>query len=217
MLPSIISVTQEASDLTLLTIDELRSAAGIADGSKDAALTQLGTRVADVITQACKVATDGATPPTLRQEVLTETFRLNHWWNRRNQQSARETLILARRPIVSVQSIVEAGNTLDSSDYEIHASAGTLIRLFNDAPSHWARDKIVVSYTAGWDIVPQGLKRAAERLVQLYWFEIGIDPAVRQENVAGVYSQTRWIGSVTDPSIPQEVMDDLGPYINPQA
>ena len=217
MLPSVISVTTQASDLTLLTIEELRSATGQTNNSKDVVLKRLGCRIADALTEACKVATDGAKPPTLRQETLTETFRLNRWWNRRNHQSERTTLILARRPIVSVASVVEAGAILDPCSYEIHAGEGTLVRLFNDAPSHWCLDKIVVTYTAGWATVPEGLKRAAEKLVAFYWSELSKDPLLRIENIPGVLERTYWIGSPSDPSIPQDVMDDLGPYINLQS
>lgn len=217
MLPSVINVTTQATDLALLTLPELRSAVGATNNSTDATLTRLGCRISDAITQACKVATDGAKPPTLLQESLIETFRLNRWWNRRDHSEPRSTLILARRPIVSVTSVAEAGVTLDPCSYEIHASEGTLVRLFNDAPSHWCRDKIVITYTAGWATVPQGLKRAAEKLVAFYWSELSKDPLLRIENIPGVLERTYWIGSPSDPSIPQDVMDDLGPYINLQA
>jgi len=219
VLSSVISVTAPASDLTLLSIAELRTAVGLSDNSRDADLTRIGGYIADAIAQACKVATDGATPPTLRQESLTETFRLNRWWNRTSHYTPKEMLILARRPIVSVASVVEAGNTLDPTapDYEIRSGTGMLLRLFNNAPSHWAHDLIVVTYTAGWATVPQGLKRAAEKMMRLYWAQSTRDPLLRQENIPGVLEQTYWIGSPSDPSIPQDVMDDLGPYINPQA
>lgn len=219
MLGSVISVTTPASDLTLLTIAELRAAAQVTGNSQDANLKRVGDRVADAISQACKVVTDGAIPPTLRQETLVETFRLNRWWNRTDHRTPREMLMLARRPIVSVASVVEAGNTLDPTipDYEIRSGEGALLRLFNDAPSHWAHDKIVVTYTAGWSMVPQGLKRAAEKLVRFYWSEMAKDPLLRTINIPGVSERTYWIGAPDDPSIPQDVMDDLGPYINPLA
>ena len=215
MLGSVISVTAPASDLTLLTIAELRAAVGLSNNSRDVDLKRVGSRVADALTQACKIATDGATPPTLRLESITETFRLNRWWDRSDPKVPRDMLILARRPIVTVVSVVEAGITLDlTSDFEIRSGEGGLLRLFNDAPSHWAHDKIVVQYTAGWQTRPEGLKRAAEKLVRFYWSEMAKDPLLRSLNVPGVSERTYWIGAVDDPSIPQDVMDDLGPYMN---
>lgn len=217
MLSSVISVATPADDLTLLTVAELRAAAGVTDHSQDGTLDRLGSRVADAIVQACGIATDGAVPPTLREEILIETFRLNRWWDRRDHPSAKTRLILARRPIVSVASVVEIGVTLDPASYEVRAGEGSLERLTNDSPAHWGRGKIVVTYTAGWATVPEGLKRAAEKLVKLYWDEMTRNPLLRQQNIPGVLEQTYWIGAPTDPAIPQDVMDDLGPYLNLQA
>jgi hypothetical protein len=219
VLSALFSVTAPASDLTLLTIAELRSAANVSDGSRDADLTRFGSRVAYAITQACKIATDGATPPTLRKETVSDTFRRNRWFGRRPQRDrdtleGDETLYLSRRPIVSVASVVEAGVLLDPTSYEIRPGIGSLVRLNNDIPMQWARDKIVVAYDAGWAIVPDGLKRAAEQLVQLYWSQGLKDPLVRQTSVPGVLEQQFWMGPPSGPSIPQDVMDDLGPYIN---
>lgn len=213
-LSPVFNVVTPATDLTLLSIVELRAAIGASDGSKDVALTRIGSRVADALTQACHVATDGATPATLRKESVTDTFRLNRWWGRISHPTAHETLTLSRRPIVTVASVVEIG-TLDPTSYEIRAGQGALMRLFNDQPSNWGRGKIVVTYDAGWTTVPEGLKRAAEKLVRFYWSEATRDPLVRQVSIPGVMEKTFWIGSPTDPAIPQDVIDDLGPYINP--
>jgi hypothetical protein len=202
--PSVLTVVTPASNLALLTLDELRACAGLTDGSQDTALNRLGGRI----------PADGATPPTLLQETLTETFRLNRWWGRRDHLSARETLILSRRPIVSITSVTEAGTLLDPTEYEIRSGAGTLGRLFNDTPARWAWDRIDVAYVAGWSTVPQGLKRAAEKLARLYWCQAQRDPTMRSEQAVGVASWTYWIGSPTDPDIPQDIMDDLGPYLN---
>lgn len=214
MLSSVISVTTPASNLAILSLPELRAIVPSGKVVSNQQLDWLGLRVADALTQACKVRADGATPVTLLQESLTETFRLNRWWNRRDHATAQSELILARRPIVSVTSVVEAGVTLDPSSYEIRPAEGVLLRLFNDSPSHWAKDKIVITYVAGWATVPEGLKRAAHKLFALYLSENSKDPLVRSVNVPGVIEKTYWIGSATDPSIPQDVMDDLGPYLN---
>lgn len=211
---SILSVTAPASDLSLLTLDELRAAIGLKDNSKDADLRALGTRVFDRITQACRIAADGATPPTLRQETLTETFRFDllRRWDWRSRQ--RE-IVLSRRPITQVKSVEEAGTVLNpATDYETLAAAGMLRRLLNDEPAHWGSGKVIVQYTAGWETVPEGLKLAAERLARAYWFQQSRDPAVRQINIPGVIERQYWISAASDPDIPKEIMDMLGPYRN---
>jgi hypothetical protein len=99
---SILTVTAAASDLTLLTPTELRAAIGLdmEDTSQDTALGVLGTRVAARIVAACRVAAAGATPPTLRSETLSETFRLNGG-------TRTGKLILSRRPVTAIGSVVE--------------------------------------------------------------------------------------------------------------
>lgn len=210
----LLTVTSPASDLSLLSLAEMRTAAGQSDGSRDADVKRIGSRVADAITAACKIAADGATPPTLRQESLVDTFRLDRWWGRTSHHDDHYEIILSRRPIVSVTSVVEAGVTLDPSSYEIRASKGTLARLVADVPSRWVPSKVVVTYVAGWATVPEGLKRAAEKLMKFYWSEASRDPLLRSVEVPGILNKTYWIGAPGDPSIPQDVMDDLGPYLN---
>lgn len=215
MQPQVLSVTTPATDLSLLTLPEMRAAVRVPDGRRDVDVKRIGTRVADAIVTACKVATDGAVPPTLRAESVVDTFRLNRWYGRTDHGRAPNELVLSRRPIISIASVVEAGITLDPTSYELRAGAGMLLRLFGDTPTHWVPSKIVVTYSAGWAIVPEGLKRAAEKMMRLYWSEASRDPLLKSVDIPGVENKTYWIGGVNDPSIPQDVLDDLGPYINP--
>lgn len=219
MLSPNISVVTPAADLSLLSIVELRRSANVSDSSRDADLLALGLRIAATITATCNIATDGATPPTLRKETITDTFRRNRFFARvrnrdRDGLAGDEELYLSRRPIVSVASVTESGVLLDPASYEVRGGVGALVRLNNDVPCQWAPGKIVVVYDAGWATVPDGLKRAAEQLVQAYWSQQGKDPLVRQQSIPGVLEQQFQIGSGSAAAIPQDVMDDLGPYMN---
>jgi len=218
MSSSVLSVTTPAGDLALLTIEELRAAVGvtIGDSSQDATLATLGTRVADRITQACNVATDGAKPPTLREETLSETWRLRQLGRgSAHHHGHGSELLLARRPIVSVTSIEEDGIALDPADYEILAASGMLRRLSGDAPRSWSlAGKIVVVYVAGWATVPESLKFAAEQLARVYWFQQTRDPALKQISIPGVIERQFWVDTSNDHDIPQDVMDILEPYRN---
>ena len=218
---SILSVTAAASDLTLLTTAELRGAVGLdtADGSKDASLKILGVRIAALITQACRVPADGATTPTLRLETLTETFRPEGWrrgicWRDRGNHD--DELILARRPLVAVSSVQEGAVTLtEATDYVVDGGTGILRRVINDLPASWLRrSTIIVQYQAGWNVVPDGLKMAAEQLARVYWFQNSRDPALKQISVPGVIERQYWVGAASDPAVPQDVIDMLGPYRN---
>lgn len=127
-----------------------------------------------------------------------------------------DKLILSRRPIVTVTSVVENGVTLtQDTDFSVDAGAGILNRLNNDQPMAWMRHvKIVVNYDAGWATVPEGLKRAVTKLLRNHWFQNSRDPALKSINVPGVIERSFWIDNKTDPAVPQDVIDMLGPYIN---
>lgn len=201
-----LTVTTAASDYQLLSIEELRAAAGVAGNSEDDALAAVGLQVALAIANGCGVVASGAAQPTLRQEVLEETIRLRY---------AIYGLPLSRRPIVSVASVVEAGATLTTDDYEI--ADGRLVRVSGEVETTWATGKIVVAYTAGWDVVPADLKLAASKLVGIVWSQSERDPMVRSERVRieGVReTQTDyWVGPINGAALPADVMDLLGPYI----
>lgn len=215
MLSPDFNVIAAATDLTLLSLAEMRAAVGQTDNNRDADVKRVGSRAVGAITAACKLASAAATPPTLRKETVQDTFRLNRWWNRRDHATAHEKLVLSRRPVVAINSIVEAGVTLDPTvDIEIRGAEGSLIRLIDDKPAHWARDKVVINYDAGWDTVPDGLKRAVEEMMTFFWSEGFKDPLMRSLNIPGVVEKQYWIGSPSAPAIPQSVMDKLGPYIN---
>ena len=85
-----LSIPSPNTDRSLLTRAQLRAAVGVEDGSKDAALIDLGNYVAVLIAQACRVATAAGIPPTLRLETIVETIVLG---------TCSEWLDLARRPV----------------------------------------------------------------------------------------------------------------------
>lgn len=201
-----LTVTTAATDYQLLSIEELRSAAGVIGNSDDTALTTIGLQIALAIANGCGVVAAGTSTPTLRQEVLEETIRLRY---------SIYGLPLSRRPIVSVSSVVEAGTTLAPEDYEI--ADGRLVRVSGEDETTWAAGKIVVAYTAGWDTVPDDLKLAASKLVGIVWSQSDRDPMVRSSRVRieGIReTQTDyWVGPINGAALPADVMDLLSPYI----
>jgi hypothetical protein len=193
------------SDRSLLTADELKAALGSAAPTNDQ-VTALRGRVEQAICRACRVPGAGVTPPTLRVEALTETFRL---------KSHQSMLLLGRRPIASVVSVTENDVALVvTTDYEIDVSTGALRRLSSDTEICWPCGKIVVVYTAGWATVPDDLKLAAAKLAQSYWAEGGRTPGLRSQEIPGVLSESYQDKEADNPAIPFDVMQLLGPYIN---
>lgn len=200
-----LTVVTPASDRTLLTDAELRSAVGSTPPIADGDLAALNHRVAAAITRHCRIAAAGTTPPTLRQETLSEQFRLT---------CRREAVKLARRPIASITSVTYCGALLGASDYEVDTSAGLMWRLSADCRVCWSAGKLVVVYIAGWQTVPHELKLAAAKLASAIYQEGTRDPNLKRVRIEGLSEREYWVPPTSDPLIPSEVADLLSAFIN---
>ncbi|MGV1867219.1 MULTISPECIES: hypothetical protein [unclassified Rhizobium] len=189
---STLVVTTAATDLTLLTADERREAAGLdpSDTTKDASLLLLDQRVAAAICSACNIAVGSGGEPTLRKETLTETFYGVH---------AGE-LVLARRHDVLIVSITDFGAALTVDDYIVDPESAIVARMRSDCQTIWHSSKIVVIYEAGFDTIPGDLKFAAMDFMRSSWLAKNRDPFVKREqtDVYEVQSTTKeyWVGSI---------------------
>lgn len=201
---SLFSVTSPSSDLSLLSIAELRTAVGAIDGSQDAALSTLGKGVSASIARQCGIASDGVNPPTLLRETCTEVFRV---------EKSVAKLVMARRPVTSVVSVVVGDETLDAADYEINTATGSLIRLVDDVQTDWLRGKITVVYQAGYGTAPDDLKLAATKLATALSAETARDPSLKREEIPGVMTQEFWVSPSDDPLLSKEIADLLSPYV----
>ena len=204
-----LSIPSPNTDRSLLTRAQLRAAVGVEDGSKDAALIDLGNYVAVLIAQACRVATAGGIPPTLRLETVVETIVLG---------TPSEWLDLARRPVTTINSVIENGNEIDSIGYRLAGSAGRLQRRSGTMAALWPQDcDIVVTYSAGWATVPDDLARAAIKFVQAEWNQGSRDPLLRRVRVEGVSEREYWVDPTKDSVVPADVMDILerGGFVMP--
>lgn len=201
------TVSIPAADRALLTIEQLRAAAGVTGTDQDAVLLALGLRIADEIADHCRVPSDGVHPPTLLRETLVETIRLT---------CGTQPLVLARRWLGEVSVTVD-GVAVDAADLEADAPAGLLYRLQDDRRTAWAPGKIVVTYQAGFSEAPSALVGAAEQLVRLQRSQASRDPLARSERVRteGVEEiQTDfWVGPVDGQAIPSDVGDRLARYV----
>lgn len=196
-------VTEPAQDVSLLSIQELRAAANIADGSKDAELQAVGLRSAMAIARACRVPFDGVNPPTLLNETVRDTI----WLER-----PRDRLMLTRRPVTSVVSVDGGGEDVEAPDFVVQAARGMLRRLCNDTPAQWSPAKLVVEYKAGYETAPHDLKLAASKLVQTFWIQARREPGLKREEIFQVETREFWVAPHSDPALPQEVVDLLSPY-----
>lgn len=209
------AVTSPATDLALLSDQELRLAAGLAasDTSQDTALAVLGLSVAADIATACNVPSGGVTQPTLRSEAVSDTY-----WPI-SQGRRTDALVLSRRFVTAV-SVVEDGTTLtEGTDYWLDSAPGLLRRICSDYPRAWCSAKIVVSYTAGFAIVPDDLKGAANDLIQTRLSEASRDPLLKslQVNIPDVEERRMdyWVDtSKSGGVVPDDVLARLSRFRN---
>lgn len=212
-----LTVTTPASDLKLLSTEQMRAAAGLAadDSSRDAELAILNARISAEITDACRIAVANGKEPTLRQETLSEDFR----------GCRRGPLVLSRRHNVEIVSVTADGLSLAVDDYEIEAEAGLLHRLCGDRRFCWPEAKTIVVYKAGFATVPPALIGAAGDLIRFRRSELERDPLARSERVKteGVdeVAVEYWVNAVTSgsaaalgTSIPPNVAASLARYRN---
>jgi hypothetical protein len=189
---SVLAVDTAAADTSLLTVAERRAAAGLlaADTSRDADLLAMDLRNSANICSECNIRVAGASEPTLRQEILIETFRVG----------SVGQLLLGRRHNVEIVSFDMDGTALTGADYIIDPEAGMLHRLIDDDIRYWCGSKLTIKYKAGFVTVPNDLKSAAIDYLRLSWLDQARDPLVKSEEIeiqdVDRVKRDYWIGAV---------------------
>lgn len=195
---SIFDVTDANPD-GLLTTAEARLALGLTGSSRDADLNRMIARISAGIYRACNLRTDGIHPPTLLEEDITETFRL--------ECGKHGPLQLSRRRVSEVTTLTEAGTELtEDDDFTIDRASGQIFRLGSgslDEFTCWAAGRTVVDYVAGFATVPDDLKMAAETWLRILWRDAYetpsnvSDPFEKVRDVPGVLRVERWVSQMT--------------------
>lgn len=217
-----LSVLTPADQTDLTTLAAVKSELQIAD-SKDNVWLSLQISVASqMVTDYLNVmgADDGTV--TLGRETLQETFRVHHsrYLARRLDSERTQYLMLSRRPVVSIDGLIQDGVALDPSEYEVDGS-GALKHLSSDRPTDWNGNKVVVTYTAGWLLpgqdgrtLPRDIESATIGLVKAAWFARLRDPNIKseEENIPGVIDQkTDYFFRSPEPGapLPEEIAQKL--------
>jgi hypothetical protein len=214
---SLLTITTAATDLTLLTLDEMRAATNVTGSAQDATLRAMEKRITAAIMSECGIAIGPGSPPTLHRETLTQTFRQDFGF-----YDFPDNLILARRHDVEITSVVEDDIMVPDTDYLVDPEAGLLSRLRIDHPTVWIARKITVVYAAGFATIPEDLKQAAMDFMRLLWFERHRDPSLKSEVVlipeVRRVERTYWVGSVpgqsTEGPVPDVVAGQLTRFRN---
>ena len=210
-----LTVTAPAADYQLLSQEELRVAAGLEpdDASQDVALATRGLQVAEALAGACGIAKAGydpslaplrgAAPLTLKAETLVQRFRILNGYQ-------GDKLLLARWPALEVLSVTVDATELTVDDWVLDIPGSALLRISGNSTLCWPSGRVIVEYDAGYDIVPEGLKGYASRLVGLYQQTAGSDMSERRVEIPGVITVERWVDTAsTDILVPEDIMVGL--------
>lgn len=209
--PYMTTVQTAATEKDMTTLADVKSELSIANGGSDEKLSRLIREAsADCVRYVERV---------LAQETVTDFYRANRLLTDglSGLRGRVEALQLSRWPVSTIGTVIEDGVTLAASGYELNADAGELWRLDgSDQRIGWARAKITVAYTGGYDMpdgLPEDLQRACIDMVKSLWFRQSRDPLVRQESVPGVLEQQFWVGAPGDNgALPPDVTARLDPY-----
>lgn len=217
---SLLTVTAFADSYDLTVLETAKLELGVTGNDKDDQITLLIHQVSNAISTLCD--------RVFAEETVSEVFRLNsgsvgrgHSWLR--EEGSIEGLILRRRPISSIVSVVEDVATVDSGEYECNFDSGVLYRLTSsDIRTTWTASKITVVYVSGYlllDNLPYDIEKACLLwLKSLYAQSRRIDTSVKVEDVPDLMRR-EWFDPlrastksvVYDP--PPEVMMLIAPYI----
>ena len=215
---SLLTVTSLADSYDLTDLDTVKLELGIGDSSQDVQLVRLIHQVSNAISTLCD--------QVFAEETVSEVFRLNsgsvgRWRSWYRNEDSIEKLILRRRPISSVISVIEDGITVDSGEYECDFGAGFLFRLASsDFRTSWIANKITVNYVSGYlllDGLPYDLEKACLLWIKSLWAQNRRkDLSVKVEDVPDLmrrefFDSSKLFAMGSEP--PPEVMVLLNPYI----
>jgi hypothetical protein len=211
-----LTVSTPATTRALVSLARVKRELGITVSGDDDVLADKIAEASAAIVAHCRVAADHRGRRTFAEEECSAAFDADEMTS---PDCEIAPLILPWRiPVTAIASIVENGVTLASADYQLEPMSALIWRMNSGMRSNWAISSVVVTYTAGWDLVgtelPSDIAAAALALVKASWFGRLRDPLIKSEDVPGVGSTQWWVGSTGGDagSLPKEVVDSLAPY-----
>lgn len=186
-------------------------------GLSDAALKRMLNRVTSEICSFLNIpaADDGSR--CMGKEVIEETLWRSPWL-----RSTGDQIVLSRRPIVSIDSVVVGDTTIASDGYELDAAAGILKRVWSPTAfgfSTTPASQTIITYTAGWTLpgddpddytMPPEIEGAALSLINLAISQRSRDPTVKSQWITDIERLDFWVGAIGENgSIPPEIADKL--------
>lgn len=83
----------------------------------------------------------------------------------------RDAVVLAHTPVMAVTSVTESGTPVATSGYDLDEGSGVMERLSGGFRSRWSAGaaNVTVTYTAGRQIIPAHITRAALIILKHMW------------------------------------------------
>jgi hypothetical protein len=209
---SILTVITPADSQDLTILSTVKAELGLTDNSQDAAIETWIDQASGIVSSYCN--------RVFGRETVTETFRTGRY--ELHDRCNIHSVVLTRSPVTTITSLVltspsdEAVTLVQDTDFELDPPTGVLYRIKNDRESTWKFRKLVVTYTAGYELLgtlPVNVERACITMVKLLRANATRDPSLKSENLlSGLYSYT--LNSARDwpVGIPADVQALLDPY-----
>lgn len=205
---STLTVVTAACAVDLTTLARAKRELGLASSDKSR-----DNDVKEDITMASRMCAEYCRRP-FAKETVRETIDVN---GPDFLVSAGRLLVLARKPIVEIVSVVEGTDdplVLDT-DYYLYAEDGMISRGTRASPRCWRAGALTVEYTAGYELldgVPWSYERACLIVLRSLWFSRGRDPSVRSVDIPDVGSRTYAPGDPMALGMPLEAQQLLQPH-----
>jgi hypothetical protein len=177
-----ITVTTPADDQLLATVQGAKDLLGITDASQDALLESILIGASSAVSSYCG--------RVFGSEVVTET----------TAGSDRYSLVLTRRPLISVSEVRRDDDVVDTDDYQIESDVAGILynlsrwaKLTNYRPDYWAID-----YTAGYVLpnhtgtqtLPGEIEQACLETIKTWFLGRCRDMTIRSEQVGEYVDRT---------------------------
>ena len=130
------------------TLSNVKARLGITETSLDSFLTSQINLISDTIEAYCR--------RSFTEKEFIQTFY-------RDENSPSNILELFHFPVIEVSSIVEDLEDVDEEGWRLHGPTGRIIR--TDGRFHYA-EETVVTYTAGYEVIPSPILSVLDSLVQ---------------------------------------------------
>lgn len=199
---SILTVTTSADTYDLTVLSTVKEEFGTSIPATDAQLTRWIHEASAQIATYCR--------RVFALETVQEVF---------HEAAGCDQLILSRRPVTSITSVVEDEDAaLDSAYYEVEAETGLLYRLDGSGyRERWYASRVTVVYSGGYSLIgslPRDIETAAIQLVARRAYAASRDPNLRSVQVEGLGQRQYWVDATAKTQMAADIEALIAPYRN---